>query len=473
MGAGTLSSRWRQKSVNIGLGDNWQSVADANPDGARFIIAAGVHRMQSVDANQYQAFIGLPGAIMNGSALLTTFTQESGLWVASGQTQQGVVKAAEFARAGYPRAGFPETFFYDDVPLKHVASIGEVVTGTFFLDYTTDKLYFFDPPAGHKIEAGKVAQAFWGFGPGHITVQNLVVEKYNSPVQDAAIHAAGPGWIIRNNTVRLNYGVGIYSKDNSLVSGNLVSNNGQMGIGGNGDNVMVVHNEIASNGFWSGISPGWEGGGTKWGETDGLVVRDNYAHDNDGYGLWTDVWCTNTLYEDNIVVGNLDGGIFHEISYAATIRNNVLVGNGARSSVDPGWLWGGAICIQNSQDCEVHGNQIDCTGAGNGITLVQQSRTDPNGSHPTTGNNIHDNVIVAMTPDRGFFGGVVDFDAPSMFNGGNIFNNNEYRVTNVADDHWAWEFFYVWSDWRTLTGFEANGTVLTTNRTITVPTFTL
>lgn len=479
MGAGTYSARWRQRYVVIATTDSWQAEADAAPNGTRFRIAAGVHRMQNVDPNDYQAFIGEDGAIMNGAEVITAFTQENGLWVISGQTQEGWRNGTGFPDQGAERAGYPETLFIDNVPLRPVDALGKVVPGRFFFDYDADKIYFADNPSGRTVEVGKVDEAIGSDFAVGVTVKNLIVEKYNCPTQFGAIHGGGANWIIQDNEVRLNYAVGIYSKANSIVTGNYVHDNGQMGIGGSGNDILIERNEIASNGSWSGIDPGWEGGGSKWAETDRLIVRNNYSHDNHGYGLWTDVYNINSLYEGNIVVNNLDAGIVHEISYAATIRNNVLIGNGKNPDLD--WMWGCAILIQNSRNVEVHGNQIDSTGGGNGIGLVQQARggtvevpaigTGPHGDFTTTGNNVHHNVMVAMTPDDGFFGAVADFDPAGMKSGGNIFDHNEYHVTSASDDHWAWEFFYTWDDWRTQTGFEVNGTVSTTPRTIVQPTF--
>ena len=146
---------------------------------------------------------------------------------------------------------------------------------------------------------------------------------------------------------------------------------GEMGLGGSGDNILIQGNEIARNGGWSGLSPEWEGGGFKFGFTNNLVVRDNYSHDNIGFGMWTDTDNINTLYENNLLVHNSWGGISHEISYDAVIRNNTLIGNGYG---DPrGWLWGAEIQIQNSQNVNVYGNKVDMTGGGvSGIALIQQ-----------------------------------------------------------------------------------------------------
>ena len=129
-------------------------------------------------------------------------------------------------------------------------------------------------------------------------------------------------------------------------------------------------NDIAHNGFWAGVDPYWGAGGFKFTQTDGLVVRDNYSHNNDSYGMWTDIDNIHTLYENNVVVNNTGIGIAHEISYDAVIRNNVVMNNGGDTR---GWLWGGAIQIQNSSHVDVYGNKVDMTG-GNGIVMIQQNR---------------------------------------------------------------------------------------------------
>ena len=97
--------------------------------------------------------------------------------------------------------------FLDNTPLKPVDALSKVVPGTFYFDYAADKIYIADNPTGHTIEAGKLTDAFHGSAT-NVTVQNLVIEKYDPPIQDGAIQG-GQGWTIQDNEVRLNYAVGI------------------------------------------------------------------------------------------------------------------------------------------------------------------------------------------------------------------------------------------------------------------------
>lgn len=436
-------------AIILHVGDNVSAIVYATPVGATFYFEPGVYRGVSITPKDGQTFIGAEGAILNGSAVLTNFTQQGNLWVVGGQTQEGIRHATGEGDGVSMRPGYPETVFVNDTPLKPVDALSKVVPGTFYFDYAADKIYIADNPTGQKVEAGKLTDAFHG-NAQNVTVQNLVVEKYDPPVQSGAIgHEGNQGWVIRDNEVRLNYATGIHVIANSKIIGNYVHDNGQMGLGGSGDNILVEGNEIAKNGFWSGIDVLWEGGGFKLANTDNLIVRGNYSHDNHGSGMWTDIDNIHTLYEDNLVVHNTHIGITHEISYDAVIRNNTLIGNGYG---DPrGWLWGAEIQIQNSKNVDVYGNRIDMTGGGNGVVLIQQNRGSGEfGPHVTTGNHIHDNFIVDHD-SKGLIGGVADYNWSGVANGGNTWDNNQYYMPDVGNRFW-------WGGTYSFAGFESHTT---------------
>ena len=70
-----------------------------------------------------------------------------------------------------------------------------------------------------------------------------------------------------------------------------------------------------------GYDEGWEAGGMKFVVTRGwgapLRVARNTVVNNFGPGIWTDCDSIGLIYEDNIVMNNSAGGIFHEISFGA------------------------------------------------------------------------------------------------------------------------------------------------------------
>jgi len=446
-------------AIKIAIGANAQQIVNAAPEGATFWFEAGVHRLVSINPKDRQTFLGDDAAVISGSKILTGFVQDGNAWSIGGQTQQAELRAVGEMRANFDHAGYPNVVFMDDKPLTAVDTRSEVGAGKYFFDYGADKIYLGTNPAGHLLEAAVSTYAFAGAAT-NVTISGLTIEKYATPIQNGTIGYNIPpvGWTIEQNEVRLNFSVGILGGTDTKIIDNHVHNNGQMGLGGNGNNILVQGNKIASNGFWSGIDILWEGGGTKFAETDGLIVRGNFSHDNYGYGLWTDIDNTGTLYEDNRVERNSHGGIVHEISYDAVIRNNTFVGNG----VDfPQWLWGAAIQIQNSSDVVIYGNTIDMTAGGNGISLIQQDRgSGAYGEYLTTRNFVHDNVIIAGNPEQGASGSIADAFEADMLNGGNRFDRNEYHVSSTLDDHWSWGEFYDWDTYRAVSGQDANSQIV-------------
>ena len=132
--------------------------------------------------------------------------------------------------------------------------------------------------------------------------------------------------------------------------------------------LVLEDSELSYNNI-AGYNWGWEGGATKWTNTDGLIVRNNYVHDNYGMGLWTDGFNINTLYAGNVVEDNDGMGIVHELGYSAVIRDNVVKGNGFEHPVQ-GDVWGAGIFIDQSRDVEVYNNTVEGNAAG--ITAVQE-----------------------------------------------------------------------------------------------------
>jgi hypothetical protein len=441
-------------SIAVSLGMSLQSAIDSAPAGASFCIKAGEHRLQAAIPKDGQRFFGEAGALLNGSRLLTEFSREGRYWVAGGQAQRGEPRPSVICLPGRERCFYPEAFFIDNVPLVHVSRLEDLKPGHFYFDYARSRVYFLDDPSGRKVEAAVSPYAFRSGARG-VVVENLIIEKYAPPVQYGAVGYSrpSPDWIIRNNEIRLNYGLGVSVGASNRVLGNYIHGNGQMGAGCVGSNILFEQNEIASNGYFSGVDPNWEGGGGKCALTQGLVVRGNHFHHNNGYGFWTDIDNVGSLYEDNLVEDNLAGGITHEISFAAVIRRNTFRRNGPAAPV---WLWGAAILVQNSRDVDVYGNSVDMTGGGNGISLVQQDR----GAYVTVNNHVHDNTIFSATPNHGASGSLADHDHAGLRAGNNRFDNNLYRVANAEDRHWAWvDDFRSWAEHRLRMGQDVGSRV--------------
>jgi parallel beta-helix repeat protein len=413
-----------QASVEIYPGQDVQAIVAAAPAGARFLLKAGVHRLQSITPQTGQTFVGEAGAVLSGARLLSGFSRAGNAWVVSGQTQQGRVADGE-CRGAYPGCGYPEDLFIDDVPLQHVTSLRDGGPGRWHFDYAADQIHVWDDPADRIVETSVTPAAFGGDATG-VTIRNLTVEKYATPTFTSAIEL-GRGWTIEDSEVRWNHFGGIGNGPESTARRNRVHHNGCYGFHGSGENILVEGNQISHNGY-AGYEPFWGAGGSKWVYTRNLVVRGNVSHHNLGPGLWTDIDNIHTLYENNIVDDNERGGIFHEISYDAIIRHNTLRRNGTGRHF-PHWTTGAGIEVVSSRNVQVYGNTLEDNWQG--ITGLEDHRGA--GTHgPWTLRNldVHDNAVTSRLVDAGAGRtGIVDTAGTGAFSAA---ANNRYRQNRYA-----------------------------------------
>ncbi len=417
----------RSSAVTIWPGDNVQARVNASPAGTAFVFAAGLHRHATIRPRSGDRFYGEAGAVLSGARQLTNFERIGSYWGVRGQTQSG--RAHGMCRDGAPRCNLPEQLFIDGQLLQHVGSLGEVGPGKWFFDYGADTIYFSDDPRGRNVETSVTETAFEP-SADNVTVWGLVIERYANLAQHGVLNANGrSGWRVIGNDLHWNHGSGVNVGSRSVVRGNLINNNGQIGVGAGGEDVLIAGNVIGGNntaGFWAN----WEAGGSKFVGTTRLVVRDNWVHHNGGPGLWSDIDNIETLYEANTVEDNERMGIFHEISASAIIRSNVVRRNGLGFSE---YIWGAGILIAGSHDIEIANNLLD--GNADGIGIAQQARGwGQYGRNEVRNIWVHDNRTV-NTP--GWTGLVQDVGDRTVFTSRNIyFDRNEY-VTD-GGRHFAW-----------------------------------
>jgi parallel beta-helix repeat protein len=438
-------------------GEDLQKLVDAAPAGQAFRLAAGTYRLQQVTPKDGNVFYGEPGAVLNGSSVLSEFSREGSVWVGSGVTQEKG-QATGYCARGYSACIYPEDLFIDNTLLRRVNSRAEVKAGRWYFDYGNHRVILGDDPNGHKVELGQSRFAFGGKA-SNVTVRGFVIEKYAAPSQHGAIDVTGSGWTVEENEVRFVHGAGISGSASAKISRNVVHHNGQQGLHlGGGSDILIDGNTIAFNNT-AGFDSGWEAGGAKFANTDGLTVRGNIVIANKGPGLWTDVDNNNTVYEHNRIENNDGPGIFHEISYKAVISNNMIGGNGLVSDL---WLWGGQIVISNSPDVEIHHNDVTvAANGGDGITVIQSSDrgTGKYGPHVTRNANVHSNTIRYMGK-VGLSGAAADTNPAAFFAGNNRLDYNTYIVPDVMGAFWEWHGPVDWDGMRAA-GQEAYGVVKT------------
>jgi hypothetical protein len=445
-------------AVLLRVGDDFSEVLGANAAGTHFVLEAGVHRMQSVRPRDGDRFSGQPGAVMSGAKVLpaASFASQGGRWFIGGQTQSSGSHGK--VSSGHEREAHGEELWADGRRLRHVNSLSEVDrSGRWFFDYDDDRIWMFDDPASFDVVETSVTPFAFTGGARGVVIENLVVRHYANRAQRGAINAReGRDWVVRYVDASFNHGAGIGLGEGMLVHNSRFTYNGQLGIhASSGDDPMrgglvVRDNEIAHNkqlGFrWT-----WEGGGTKFIKTQGMVFENNWVHHNIGPGAWWDIDNIDAVIRSNLIERNTERGLFYEISYAAQIYWNTLrdqpfggVGTDAQG-----------IYVFNSADVDVFENAV--SGTHSPIWVRHSDR----GESSRFGKREAANVVVRAN----------DVEIPSGRVGlrvttgedeyyrvrGNRFEGNTYR--HDRNRVYRWYEDVSWSSWREL-GHDLEGTLL-------------
>lgn len=421
-------------------GQDLSQVSAQNPDGSTICINPGVYRLASVIVPRTgQKFIGQPGAVLNGSIDISNrFAASGSLWMAGGMTQESkdppVPEIPSPCRTSNDVCMYRNDVYLDDLPLTRVLSQSELSAGEFYFDYAMDRIYLFDNPTGRKVELAVTDQAFAPV-PGHsnanVLIKGLIVEKFSSRVQTGAIYAA-TSWTVENNEIRYNHAIGLQGGGN--VRGNHIHHNGWMGLAGYDIGTIIDGNEINNNEYAQGGC--WEGGGTKFLRTTNLIVRNNFVHHHTYCpGLWTDWDNIYTLFENNTVEDNGGPGIFHEASFDAVIRNNIVKRNGYGAEFQ-GWIDGGGILVNSSRNVEIYGNQLDSNRHGISVTHTERGSSTAHGLREVRNLNVHDNTT-KMGVNSNIAGGLAS-NIADVYTRNNRFANNTYVLCSGKPELYAW-----------------------------------
>lgn len=274
-------------------------------------------------------------------------------------------------------------------------------------------------------------------------LRNVIIEDFNMAVQQGPTGPALTSWLFDNIESRFNSSDGIHVHDGSTVRGGYFHHNGEIGVGGQGDNTLVENAEIAFNN--QNLVAG-RGGGTKFVNTINLTVRNNHVHDNLGPGIWADGGNVGTLVEGNLVEDNDGEGIFHEINNGAALitANTVRCNAGA-----------GEIYIANSRGSAtdpivVSDNIVGAHCNPNVGSIV--AKDDPNRSPRLGYTRFENNQVTANNVVAGVFG-TDPIVAPGM-----EFVSNDYVSSLCSGNAFRWGNPNItWTAWRNL-GFDLTGT---------------
>lgn len=456
-------------AVSLPLGTAPQSIIDANPAGTVYILEAGVHRGYEIILKAGDTLEGEDGAVMSGAELLGGWRYESPYWVHDGPHSKVVPQYDSSPLIDEERARYPHDLFKNDLPIIQVLSLAELTNKSqWFYDYSADKIYVRFDPTNQKIELSGLCRYGMRTTASGVKLKNIRFEKYATTHQNGAVEL-GPSAVVEKCVIFGSHSVGIRVTSNSIIKESRFIWNGNAGFHNGGDTTLIEGNEFAYNG-WAGFRGDWSRGGLKVPGLTNSTIRRNYAHHNQGPGIWFDINAHNNICEENLCEYNEWEGILFEMSCGGTFRRNICRRNGLNPR--GGLLWGAPIVVQNSKNANVYNNYLEASSAASaraaGVTMVNQNRPQHLGgacgnNHTVEQNHIHNNVIVlpnggANGLQYGSYGWstYADFVAAN-----NIWENNTYytRFPHSYNFHWyvsgapSSEFaiaFLGWQHWQDL-----------------------
>ncbi len=359
--------------------DDVAAIIASAPVGATIRFTSGTYRELEIEPKDDQTYIAEPGAVLNGSRVLTGFRREGAVWTLGGQVH-GSPEAVEGNEWGFcdedrPACVFPEELFVDGERLLRVPSERAVEPETWYFDYEGDRIIVGTDPTGRQVETSVARWAFHGESD-RVEIRGFEIVQYASPGRQGSINPrrggrigpAGRSWTVVGNTFRNSHGWAVKMEDGMTLADNVIAGGGQGGVGGVAEGVLIEHNLIEGNCTAGFRCLGWEGGALKLSTSD-ATIRANVVRGNFGHGLHTDIDCVDVVIEANLVVDNQGAGIHHEISGRAAIRSNTVVGNGYR----PDGERDAGIFVLSSSDVLVEDNVVERNA--NGIFLRQDHRT--------------------------------------------------------------------------------------------------
>ena len=391
--------------------DDVQSIVNSNPCGSTFIFAPGTYANLTIfpidETNNPidgDSFFGQFGrnsttpSILYGATVVNNFTKQGSYWVGNVTTTPAPASGPNYrCDVAHPACLLPEDLFYSGNLYLRVTSLANVVTGTWYLDYSTGNVYLADNPTGHKIEVSTTHFAIYAGHVARVTVRNLIVAKYASPGGYGAISGIDPtgatiaptyNWLIQNVEVRHCHGAGLWLGDRMSVVNSFLHHNGEFGAAGSGNVVTFNHNELSFNnqaGFLPEVAAG-----VKFSSIQNLTAEYNNVHDNLAAGLFDDLGSANVTYAYNTLHNNQVAGILHEIGYAAYIHNNTITNDGIDSR-GSGFWYGAGIMISNSGNTHVYNNTI--VNSQNGVMLQARVRPDCATPCPLKNVKVYNNKI--------------------------------------------------------------------------------
>jgi hypothetical protein len=442
-------------------GDDLQAALNAVGTGGTVCFRTGIYRLERpLEPLSGQTLLFRPGAVLNGSEVVTNWSRQGPYWRSGGHEQdfsdEPWLSDPALMCPDVPTACIYEDVFLDGRPLLHVQSLSaHDGPGEVFLDKATDTIYIATEPTDRLVEAtvGGFAVHSPAVPSTGVTIRGATIEKFAWD----GIYTQGDRWSISDSDIRYNHrqGIGIYGGTGVVVQNSRVHHNGMIGMtAGGAVDLTVRDNEFDHNNYLHAgpRTGGHHEGSVKILQSHDVTFRDNWSHHNVGDGLWFDTDNYDVLIESNVLEDNSRNGLHYEASFDATVRDNTIRDNGTDRSSQPV-----GILNSTSKNVEYYGNLIeDNVIRAFVITWQDRGGSATLGEHQSANIYFHDNVVVLDENGQSWVGVYWDQD-PRVYSSNNRFQGNTYYAQRQGDHWWRWDGpDLTWAEWRAL-GFDTAG----------------
>ena len=360
------------------------------PTGGTIVVSGGTYRESLVIQGKALTIQNAPGEAvwLDGSQRVDGWVQDGTAWRRDGwatrfdhsptYTQGAPDSTTAFWQfvnpQTYPMAAHPDQVFVDGVALRQVKYRSQVVTGTFFLDESTSKLYIGTQPSGHTVDASTAVKALTIRGAGSV-VRGIGIRRFSPSVfHMGAVTVEAPKVRLENVVIADSATTGVsVQREDAVLDRVTIERSGMLGIHGRFADRLVLSGvrAVTNNVERFNIAP--VSGGVKFGKSRGVTVRNSVFSGNQGPGLWADQSTYDIGISGSEFADNAGDGLFLEISAKAVVGDNLFARNAKAG-----------IKVANTSDVKIWNNSF--LGIGRPLNLTQDTRrnTNPNDSSVDT-----------------------------------------------------------------------------------------
>lgn len=356
-----------------------QAALNRADDGATIVLRQGTYHERFTVSDRV-TIQNYPGEVVwfDGSRVVNNFVADGAGYRADGWTPSFDSSpsfswggsSGGFVNSKYPMAAHPDQVWIDGAAQQQVGARSQVVAGTFYVDYSNDRLYLGSNPSGKTVRASALSRAIEVRAQGTV-LRGFGVRRYAPSIPHmGTVTVERPGVTVENLAITDNATVGISFLARDVQARQLtVQRNGMLGVHGHyADNLSMTH-ILSSNNNTERFNMAPVSGGVKITSSRGVSLNRGQFENNRGPGFWLDESVYDAKISRSVMRGNAGHGISLEISALMVVAGNLIQNNA-----------GFGIKVNDTSEVSVWNNTV--ADNDRPINIVQDKRRGDDPSVP-------------------------------------------------------------------------------------------